>query len=261
MLTLAAGAIGEFGPLLLLSLQPLAGHSTFGQVVGIFAFIAIALVTAVVVLRIQTPRFVGMLRRGFHKTSQLPVRFTLFLLALLSLVAVELGLEVLIGAFVGGMIIGVVTRGEDMKPFRHKLDGMGFGFLIPIFFVVTGVRFDLDGLLSSRTSLLCVPLFLVLFLLVRGLPALLYRRDLEARDRVALAFYSSAALPVVVAITEVGVMTKRMSPTIAAALVGAGMISLLTFPRVALALRAGAPEDVAKKDETTPATAAPMPLG
>jgi hypothetical protein len=104
-------------------------------------------------------------------------------------------------------------------------------------------------------------LFVVLFLLVRGLPALLYRRDLAGRDRMALAFYSAAALPVVVAITEVGVATKRMSPTIAAALVGAGMISLLTFPQVALALRAGMPEGAAKKDEATPATDAPMPDG
>jgi Kef-type K+ transport system membrane component KefB len=181
----------------------------------------------------------------------------------LAVVAVELGLEILVGAFVGGMIIGLITRGEEMEPFRHKLDGIGYGFLIPIFFVVTGVRFDLKGLLASPTSLLCVPLFLILFLLLRGLPVLLYRRELAGRDRVALAFYSASALPLIVAITEVGVATEHMTPTIAAALVGAGMISLLVYPQVALALRAGVPmtEESAKQEVKIPPTESVGPAG
>jgi Kef-type K+ transport system membrane component KefB len=171
----------------------------------------------------------------------------------LSVIAVELGLEILIGAFVGGMILGLVTRDEEA--FRHKLDGVGFGFLIPIFFVATGVRFDLKGLLASPTSLMCVPLFLVLFLLVRGLPVLLYRRELRGRDRLALAFYSATALPVVVAITEVGLATRQMTPEIAAALVGAGMISMLVFPQVALSLRVPVPQPATggKQEENAPA--------
>jgi len=133
----------------------------------------------------------------------------------------------------------MVSRGHGAEPFQHKLDGLGFGFLIPIFFVVTGVKFDLDALLSSLMSMMCVPLFLALFLLARGLPACLYRSELPMRDRVALGFYSSAALPVVVAIAQIGVETKQMEPGIAAALVGAGMISILLFPQIATALRAG----------------------
>jgi Kef-type K+ transport system membrane component KefB len=255
MLTLAAGAVGEFGPLLLLSLLPLEGHTTLGQSLGMLGFVVFAFGTTWLVLRAQTPRFIGLLQRGFHKSSQLPVRITMLLLALLSAVAVQLGLEVLIGAFVCGMILGLVTRGEDMEPFHHKLDGVGFGLLIPIFFVVTGIRFDLKGLLASPTSLLCLPLFLVLFLLVRGLPVLLYRRELAGRDRLALAFYSAAALPLVVAVTELGVSTGQMTPTIAAALVGAAMISILIYPQVALALRAGAPpEDAAKPEEVVTPT-------
>jgi Kef-type K+ transport system membrane component KefB len=237
MMTLAAGAMGEFGPLLLLSLIPAEGHTTMGQAVVIAGFILVAIVTARLVFRVQTPWFAEMLRRHFHKTSQLPVRLALLLVAVLSVIAAEMGLEILIGAFAAGMIIGMVTRGDETEPFLHKLDGVGFGFLIPIFFVVAGVRFDLKALLGNSTSLLCVPLFLALFLLARGLPVLLYRGQLAGRDQLALSFYSATALPVVVAITEVGVHTQQMSPQIAAALVGAGMISLLVYPPLAMALR------------------------
>ena len=237
MLTLAAGAIGEFGPLLLLSMQPVEGHSTVHQAIVMIGFALVAIVTALVVLRVQPPKFVEMLGRTLYKTSQLPVRLAWLLMAALVVITMELGLENLIGAFAAGMIVGMVTRGEEAEPFRHKLDGLAFGFLIPIFFVVTGVRFDLKALLGSTTSLLCVPLFLTLFLLARGLPVLLYRRQLGGRDQLALAFYSATALPVVVAITQVGVSTHQMTPEIAAALVGAGMISLLVYPQLAMALR------------------------
>jgi Kef-type K+ transport system membrane component KefB len=242
MMVLAAGALGEFGPLLFLSLLPLEeGHSTLGQALGIVGFLLIALLAAILVLRVQPPNFIEILRRTLYKTSQLPVRVTVLLGGILVVVAFDLGLEVLIGAFAGGMIVGTVARGVEAKPFHEKLDGLGFGFLIPIFFVMSGVRFDLKALLGSTTSLFCLPLFLVLFFLVRGLPALLYRRELGGRDRLALAFYSAPALPLVVAITQVGVATHQMSPEIAAALVGAGMISLLVYPQIAVALRSHVP--------------------
>ncbi|MBA4187127.1 MAG: sodium:proton exchanger [Planctomycetaceae bacterium] len=239
VLTLAAGAVGEFGPLLLLSLLPLSvEQSVENNALIVVAFAVVAVLAAAATLRVQPPRFVAMLKRHMYRSSQLPVRVAVLLMAALVVVAAELGLELLIGAFAAGLIIGMVARGEESEPFHHKLDGLGFGFLIPIFFVVTGVKFDLNALIGSTKSLLCVPLFLGLFLLVRGLPVLLYRRELGGRDRLALAFYSASALPVVVAITQVGVETKQIEPGIAAALVGAGMISLLLFPQIAMTLRA-----------------------
>jgi Kef-type K+ transport system membrane component KefB len=239
ILTLAAGAMGEFGPLLILSLLPLeAGQSVGVNALVVLVFAIVAVVAAMIALRVQPPKFISMLKSHMHKTSQLPVRLAVLLVAALAVFADELGLELLIGAFAAGLIVGMVTRGDEAEPFHHKLDGLGFGFLIPIFFVVTGVKFDLHALLGSATSLLCVPLFLALFLVVRGVPVCLYRRELGGRDRLALAFYSAAALPVVVAITQLGVATKQMEPGIAAALIGAGMISLLLFPQVAVALRA-----------------------
>jgi Kef-type K+ transport system membrane component KefB len=118
---------------------------------------------------------------------------------------------------------------------------VGFGFLVPFFFVTSGMNFDLEALTSSAGELVKVPLFLALFLVVRGLPALLlYRGALEARDRLALAVFSATQLPLVVAITTIAVHTGHMRSTTAAALVGAAMLSTLIFPFVGLALRRSA---------------------
>jgi Kef-type K+ transport system membrane component KefB len=240
ILTLAAGAVGEFAPLLLLSLIPTgATQSVAGNALVVVVFAVVSVITGLIALRVRPRKVLEILKRQLHQTGQLPVRLAVLLLAALAVFSMELGLEMLVGAFAAGLIVGSVTRGEAAKPFHHKLDGLGFGFLIPIFFVITGVKFDLNALLGNSTSLLCVPLFLALFLLVRGLPVCLYRRELGGRDRLALAFYSATALPVVVAITQLGVATGRMQPGIAAALVGAGMISLLLFPQIAMALRSG----------------------
>lgn len=240
LLALAAGAMGEFGPLLILSLLPLTAEQTAaGNALAVAAFAIVVVAVAAIALRVQPPRLIAMLQRHLHMTSQLPVRLTVLLVAALAVFSEEMGMELLIGAFAAGLIVGMVTRGDGAEAFHHKLDGLGFGFLVPVFFAVTGVKYDLNALLGNATSLMCVPLFLGLFLLVRGLPAFLYRKDLDGWDRLALALYSAPALPVVVAITQVGVATKQMEPGIAAALVGAGMVSLLLFPQIAMALRSG----------------------
>lgn len=114
------------------------------------------------------------------------------------------------------------------------------GFLIPFFFITSGMKFDIEALISSPTGLLKLPLFVGLFLLVRGAPALLlYRGVLDGRDRLALAFYSSTELPLVVAITTVAIDTGHMRASTAAALVGGAVISTLVFPMVGMRLRGG----------------------
>jgi len=132
--------------------------------------------------------------------------------------------------FVGPSRLSVVVRllshGADGEVVRVKLEAIGFGFLVPIFFIVSGMQFDVDALLSSPSTLLRLPLFLVLFLVVRGIPALvLYRRDLPHDQLLPLALFSATGLPLIVVITGIGVDTGRMLPENAAALVGAGMIA------------------------------------
>jgi Kef-type K+ transport system membrane component KefB len=234
---LGAGAIGEFGPIVLFSLI-VAGEQGVAVRSGLLAtFVFIALACAVVALRLRETRVIEVLARTLQSTSQLPVRLSMFLLGALVVLADELGLDILLGAFAAGSLVGLIARGPGAAPFRQKLDALGFGFLIPIFFVMSGAQIDLPALFAGTRSLVRVPLFVALLLVVRGAPALLYRRELAPAERRLLALFSSTTLPLIVVITEVGKATGRMLPENAAALVGAGILSVLLFPLVALSVR------------------------
>ena len=118
---------------------------------------------------------------------------------------------------------------------RLRLEGVGFGFLIPIYFVVTGMNFDLDSVLTA-SGLALAALFLVLLLLVRGTPALLWARELGMRRTLALALCSATALPLIVAIVDIGMTRGAISKGVGASLIGAGMISVLVYPLLATRL-------------------------
>ncbi len=235
---LGAGAIAEFGPIVLFSLI-ITGDEGLAMRSGLLAtFVFIAVSCAVVALRLRPPHVVALLSRSLQSTSQLPVRLSMLLLGGLVVLADALGLDILLGAFAAGSLIGLAARGPGAEPFRQKLDALGFGFLIPIFFVTSGAQLDLAALFASSNSLARVPLFLLLLLIARGVPALLlYRTDLASRERVLLGLYSATTLPLVVVITELGKATGRMLPENAAALVGAGILSVLLFPLIALTVR------------------------
>ena len=201
-----------------------------------FAFIALA--CAAVALRLRPPHVIALLSRTLQSTSQLPVRLSMFLLGGLVVLADILGLDILLGAFAAGSVVGLVSRGPGAEPFRQKLDALGFGFLIPIFFVMSGAQVDLHALFGSADSMARIPLLLLLLLVVRGAPALLlYGRELSAREQGLLALFSATTLPLIVVITELGKATGHMQPANAAALVGAGILSVLVFPLIALTLR------------------------
>lgn len=186
----------------------------------------------------SAPRGWGMVERTIESSSQFAVRLTALLVFGLAALAADLGLDVVLGGFVAGMITRAVVRGREVSVLESKLTAVGFGLLIPFFFIVSGIRFDVSALYTSVGAVLKLPLFVALFLVVRGTPALLlYRRDLGSRDRLALAFYCSTALPLVVAITSVATNDGRMRPSTAAALVGAALISTIVFPVVGRVLR------------------------
>jgi Kef-type K+ transport system membrane component KefB len=234
---LGAGAIGEFGPIILFSLI-ITGDQGVALRSGLLAtFVFIALACAAVALRLRPPQVIDVLARTLQNTSQLPVRLSMLLLGGLVVLADILGLDILLGAFAAGSLVGLVSRGPEAEPFRQKLDALGFGFLIPIFFVTSGAQMDLDSLVASGSALARVPLFLLLLLVVRGVPTFLYRGVLDLRERSLLALFSATSLPLIVVITELGKATGRMLPETAAALVGAGILSVLLFPLLALTLR------------------------
>jgi Kef-type K+ transport system membrane component KefB len=233
---LAAGAVGEFGPILLITLVLSTMHPLHEALI-LIAFIVVALVLAVSSVRLAW-RGWPVLERTLEASSQVAVRIAVLLIVGLLALASELGLDLLLGGFAAGMITRAALRGREVSAFESKLTAVGFGFLVPFFFVASGINFNLDALTSSVGAMLKLPLFLGLFLIVRGAPALLlYLRVLGARERVALAFFSTTQLPLVVAITTIAIQTGQMRSTTSAALVGAAILSTLICPFIGLALR------------------------
>ena len=233
---LAAGAAGEFGPILLVTLI-LSGSQPLHEAVLLVGFTVLAVVLALISIRFAG-RAWPVIERAHESSAQPAVRIVVVLIFGLVTLAASLGLDILLGGFVAGIITRLALRGRELEVLESKLTAVGYGFLIPFFFVTSGMNFDLDALLDSGARMLEVPLFLALFLLVRGTPALLlYRGVLATRDRLALAMYSSTALPLVVAITTLAVEGDHMRSSTAAALVGAAILSTLIFPFVGLALR------------------------
>jgi len=230
------GTIGEFGPIILVSL--LLGVDRAGKaalLLGVFT--AIALAAAVLALRWRPTRIILLIERTMRQSAQLAVRLSWLVLVLLLYITARFGLDVILGAFAAGLVVGLVAQGHLGDPLRTRLDAIGYGVFVPIFFVTSGMKLDIDALFEHTSTAVRLPVFLVLFLLVRGLPALLYSRDLPRSDLLPLGLLSATALPLIVAVTAIALDTDRIKPENAAALIGAGMLSVLIFPMAALALR------------------------
>jgi Kef-type K+ transport system membrane component KefB len=238
---LAAGAAGEFGPILLVTLL-FSAKGTLENAAILLAFIVVAVLTAIVAVR-GVGQSWDLFERTLETSSQFPIRLAVVLIFALGALAAALGLDLLLGGFVAGAITRQALRGREVRVFESKLTAVGYGFFIPFFFVVSGLKFNLDALTEQPENLLKVPLFFALFLVVRGAPALLlYRRILGARDRMALAVFSATELPLVVAITTIAVDKGHMHSSTAASLVGAAILSTAILPLVGLRLRAGQPK-------------------
>jgi Kef-type K+ transport system membrane component KefB len=252
---LAAGGAGEFGPILLVTLF-FSTQSALHESAILIAFVALAIAIAVLSVRLAWQGWPA-LERTFESSSQLAVRVTVVLVFGLVLLASDLGLDVLLGGFVAGMITRMALKGHELAVFESKLTAVGFGFFVPFFFVTSGIAFDLTAL-GSAEAIGKLALFFVLFLVVRGLPMLLlYGKEMDLRDRVALGFYSATELPLVVAITTIAVEAGHMHSSTAAGLVGAAMLSTLVFPFVGMALR----KDALAEESEGPEPTGPFPEG
>jgi Kef-type K+ transport system membrane component KefB len=224
-----------------------------GEAILLVLFVALAAAAIGAALRPTPPRFAQLLNRHLESSAQLPIRIAVMLIVMLVWIASHLGLDVLLGAFVAGLVVRIANQGEAREAIETKLTGLAFGFFVPLFFIVSGMRFDLSALTDDPSTFLRLPLFLALFFVVRGIPVFfIYRRAVPKRDILPLALLASTALPLVVAITEIGLETNRMKPANAAALVGAGMLSVLLFPSTAFALRRRGETIVEPASDPTP---------
>jgi Kef-type K+ transport system membrane component KefB len=235
---LAAGAVGELFPILAMAVF----FGAHGELSGLLSLVGVAVVAAVLGLAprlVRHNRLGRILMEGEHATSQTTLRLTGVLLVLLLVAANSFGLDTVLGAFLAGIVLRRWAPG-DVRSLEQKLDALGYGFFIPIFFVSAVMKLQI-GALADNWGL--VLLLLGLLLAARGLPSLLvYRHALPWLERVQMAFWVSTTLPLLVALSEVGVRNGTLPANDAAALVGAGALSVLVFPAVAVALRgAGRP--------------------
>jgi Kef-type K+ transport system membrane component KefB len=237
MYMVAAAAAGEFGPLLIISMLLIPTHSTFVHTLFMVTFIIIAFVAANIALNTRSSRLIDMLTRTMQSSGQLPVRLCILLQILFVALAAKFGLNIVMGAFTAGIVVGLAIKGKEGELLRHKLDAIGYGFLIPIFFIVAGMKFEVSALWSAPLAPIQVILLLGLMLLVRGVPLFLYKKELTSEEQLPFAFYSATGLPLIIIISEIGVSSGLMPPDRASILVSAGMISVLLFPILAVKLR------------------------
>jgi Kef-type K+ transport system membrane component KefB len=238
-LIVAAASIADFGAIILLTLF-FSGEGGVGSTLLLLG--ALLVLAAVVYATVRGAEGSMRIKRDLLQlqdtTAQIRIRAAIVLFVGFAAVAEELGFEVILGTFIAGAIVSLLDRDEVMThpDFRRKLDAIGFGFFIPVFFVTSGVRFDLEALVAEASNLAMVPVFLAALLVVRGLPALLYRRVLDARRTVVAGILQATSLPFIVAASAIGLELGLIDAAESAALIGAGLLSVLAFPVLGLAL-------------------------
>ena len=229
----AAGAVGELGPVLAMALF-LGTGGTLVEAVALVAFLMIAYLVAVLPSHARGTSIGEIILRREHSTSQTTLRLSIALLFVLLLAASDLGFDNVLGAFVAGMVLRRWSPGR-IDLLEAKLDAVGYGFFIPIFFVYSGMTLDVEAIIANPVPML---VFLVVMFVVRGLPALFwYRNELPRIEQVQLVFITATALPLLVALTAVGVAKGTMTTGEQAGVIGAGVLSVLVFPLVAVGLQ------------------------
>ncbi len=243
---IAAATVADFAAIVLLSLFfSTSGGSTGAKLVLLVAFAAVVVATWLAVATAgRSMRLGQVLVRLQDTTAEIRVRFAVVLLIAFVVLAERFGLESILGAFLAGAVVSLVDRDTSSHPhFRTKLEAIGYGFVVPVFFISSGVKLDLTGLLAHPSALLRVPLFLLALLVVRGVPALLALPTNGPRATAAIGLLQATSLPFIVTATQIGMTLGKVSSVTGAALVMAGLLSVLIFPLVALGLLRGAEVD------------------
>ena len=231
---LAAGAVGELFPIVAIAIF-LGTQTRFVALISLAAVGLLALVLALAPRAVRRESRLGtVVALGQHETSQIVLRATLLLLILLIAVADEFHLDAVLGAFLAGMVLRRWIGERAKSTMEFKLDAVGYGFFVPLFFVYSGMNLDIRSIIEAPLRVL---LFFALMVAVRGLPALLvYRGVLNLRERTETVLITATTLPLLVALTEIGLRNGTMLRENAAALVGAGVLSVLVLPAVASAV-------------------------
>ena len=258
-LVIAAASIADFGAIILLSLffSGEGSTDTTGKLIllGLFGLV-VALIGLAIAGFERWHVLSRVLVRLQDTTAQIRVRGAFVLLIGFVALAENVGLETILGAFAAGAVLSLIDRDQGMThpQFRLKLEAAGFGIFIPVFFVTSGLRFDLDALFSSASTVARVPLFLLALMLARGLPALFYSGLIGGQKAVIAGLLQATSLPFIVAATQIGVSLGVVTKASAAGLIAAGLLSVMIFPATGLTLlRRGRPTEPDKHKAPTPA--------
>jgi Kef-type K+ transport system membrane component KefB len=233
-LVMANGAIGEFGPIVAMSLLLTTGRSAGAALVSLVVFGLLALLLGFLVVRHgpRAERIVELVRHHEETTSQAPIRLVVLLLALMLVMSEAFGLDIILGAFIAGVIVRQLLP-QDPERFLMRLDGIGFGLLIPVFFVTSGMAIDFGAVIEDWPI---AAAFFVSILLVRGLPVLVAFRHRSRLQVVQLSLFSCTGLPIIVAVTTIAVDAGLMHQEGQSVVVAAGMLTVLVFPLTAIEL-------------------------
>jgi Kef-type K+ transport system membrane component KefB len=236
----AIGAVGEFGPLIAISIF-LGGRAPDISALVLVLFAAIAGFAIWLAFKVPQGAMHRFVNSSLHTSGQFAIRVVLLILAVLIALSIVLDLDILLGAFTAGIVWRLIMRDAakaDREAVESKVEAVAFGFLVPVFFIYTGVTFDLAALLEQPTLFLLLPVILVVMLIVRGIPSMLaVPKGATRRDRLSIALLGTTALPIIVAVTAIGIDEGILSTAAAALLVGAGMLSVLLLPLIAMTVR------------------------
>ena len=238
-LVVAAGSIADFGAIILLSAFFSGEGGTGSTLILIGSLFGIAAGVYVFVRRAErSAAIVRALVRLQDTTAQIRVRAAVVLMIGFAALAEQFGLEAILGAFAAGAVLTLVDQDREMTHplFRTKLEAIGFGLFVPVFFVATGLKFDLDALLDEPSNLVKVPIFLAALLVARGLPAVLYRSAIGNDRALVAGILQATSLPFIVAATTIGVEMDLMGTAESSALIAAGLLSVLLLPLTGLTL-------------------------
>lgn len=234
----AAASLADFAAVLLLSVLFSADGSSGGSRIALFLLFAtvVMAVTLGVSATGRRMRVSDVVIRLQDTTAEIRVRAAMLLMVALAVLAEHVGLESILGAFLAGAAVAAIDRDASTHPqFRTKLDAVGYGFLVPVFFIASGLQLDVSGLVDSPADLLRLPVYVAALLVVRGVPAVLFLRRLGRSGTVSAALLQATSLPFIVTATQIGVLTGRIPTETATALICAGLVSVLVFPAIALA--------------------------
>jgi Kef-type K+ transport system membrane component KefB len=232
---LAAGAVGELFPIVAISLF-LTKRQQFVAIASLVVVALVALLLTTLPRIIGAARLRAVIQQGKRATAQTTLRWAIVLLMVLLVAAERFGLDVVLGAMLAGIVLRSWTKrmGVDVEPLEIKLDAVGYGIFIPIFFVASGMSLDVKAVIANPLRLL---VFFLLLIVVRGLPSLLiYAKVMPLIKRVEMTFITATTMPLLIALADIGQRDGTMLPANAAALVGAGVLSVLFFPSIAAAL-------------------------